>query len=211
MSKTREERWSQCDAAAATAVEDMQTAIDFAGNQIGQEDRWDEDQQGWVGEIDTGIGHWNALTTRIGLDFRGILRRRDLVPFVLVPRKIANQQGSKERTALLRNLKEAQDAFVRGTLLASVVLLRATLEVVLKEHFKPFKKGTLEDVIKSINVPLPSGVRVEHLHALRLEANKLLHEGSAVMPAMAHTTDQAKEISVAGFLVTVRALIEAVK
>ena len=106
---------------------------------------------------------------------------------------------------------EPKMGIVRQVENTSVVLLRATLEVVLKEHFKPFKKGTLEDVIKSINVPLPSGVRVEHLHALRLEANKLLHEGSAVMPAMAHTTDQAKEINVAGFLVTVRALIEAVK
>ena len=195
-----EERWSHCDTVAAHAIEDMKTAMDFAANQIGEDDRWDADHHGWVDDVETGIGRWNELTTRIGLDFRGILRRRDLVPFVLVPRKIANQQGSKERTGLLGNLKEAQDAFVSGTLVASVVLLRSTMEIVLKKHFKPFRKDTLEHVIDSINVDLPRGIKEDDLHALRLEANKLLHEGVSSMPAPAGNADQAKEITVARFL-----------
>jgi hypothetical protein len=207
---TAHDRWANADAEAAEGVSKIAGAVAFAKDQIEEEDRWDDDQEDWVQDITDGVRAWSLLEHQTGIDLRGMFRRRALVPFVLIPRKIANQQGSKDRTALLRNLKEAQDAYVRGTLVASVVLLRATVEVVLKEHYKTFGDD-LKKRIKSARGKLPFGVTVRELDELRELANDFLHEpfsrGNGGLGAEGAET----EIRVAALLVTVRALIEGVK
>jgi hypothetical protein len=204
------ERWANANAEAAEAVGKIAKAVTFAKDQIEEEDRWDDDQEDWVQDITDGVRAWSLLEHQTGIDLRGMLRRRALVPFVLIPRKIANQQGSKDRTALLRNLKEAQDAYVRGTLVASVVLLRATVEVALKEHYKTFGDD-LKKRIESARGKLPFGVTVRELHELRELANDFLHEPSLLGNGGLGAEGAENEIRVAALLVTVRALIEGVK
>lgn len=207
---TAGDRWSYADEEAAEAIRKIDGAVDFAKDQIDQADRWSEDQEGWIGEVSDGVIAWTNLLHKAGIDLRGMLRRRALVPFVLVPRKVANQQGSSDRTALLRNLKEAQDAFVRGTLVASAVLLRATVEVALKEHYRSIGKD-LNERINSVRGKLPFGVTVRELHELRELANFLLHEPKLASQTAIGSGDAATEIKIASLLVTVRALIEGVK
>lgn len=207
---TPEDRWKSADDSAAEVSGRIDLALDFAKDQIGQDDRWTTDQQGWVDEISEGIDVWSSLRNQMGIDIHGILRRRAMVPFVLVPRKVANQQGSEQRTALLRNLKEAQDAFVRGTMVSCVVLLRATVEVALKVHYRSF--GTdLNERINSLRGKLPFGVTVRELHELRELANSLLHDPSAASPTYLSPTDSVTEIKVVEMLLVVRALIEGIK
>jgi len=139
-----------------------------------------------------------------------MLRRRALVPFVLVPRKVANQDGSEMRSALLQNLKEAQDAFVHGTPVACVVLLRATVEVALKEHYRSFGT-TLKERIESVRGKLPLGATVRELHELRELANALLHDPSTRLRTGVGPSDAETETNVVAMLVVVRGLIEGIK
>lgn len=129
--------WRSADSAAAKTVEAIQGVITFAQSQLDIEDVWDNHSD-LVEDVGTGLAAWKDISAQSGIDLRGILRRRALVPFALVPRKASNQQGCRERTSLMLNLQEAQQAFVNGTLSAAVALLRATVEVVLKEHSKAF-------------------------------------------------------------------------
>ena len=201
--------WQRADHDAAEAIEKMGIAMIFAENQIRVEDVWDE-QPDVVEDVEAGIEGWNSLSANIGLDLRGILRRRALVPFVLVPRKIANQQGSTHRTALLQNLKEAQESFINGTLSACVALLRATVEVVLTEHFRLFGND-LKAKINSARGKLPLGVTVRELHELRELANRLLHSPQRDYDDILKGGDQLSEIRIVSLLITVRSLVEGVK
>ena len=203
------EDWQDADAAAARTVKEIQTAINFAEGQIDIEDVWD-DHPDLVEDVQTGVTAWQDLSARHRIDLRGILRRRALVPFLLVPRKISNQQGSKERTALMLNIQEAQQAFVNGTLSASVTLLRATVEVVLKEHYRAFGKD-LEERISGMRGKLPPGVTVRELHELRELANRFLHDVKRVSDDRLDAGEPEAELKVVRMLVLVRSLIEAVK
>jgi hypothetical protein len=208
-SDTPERIWRSADHDAEEAIEKMQLATTFAENQIQIEDVWD-DQPDLVEDVQVGLDHWKNLSTTVGLDLRGVLRRRALVPFVLVPRKIANQQGSAERTALLQNLIEAQESFINGTLSACVALLRATVEVVLTEHFRLFGND-LEGKINSARGKLPLGVTVRELHELRKLANRLLHSPQRSPGDVLKSGDQESEMRIVGLLIAVRGLVESVK
>lgn len=201
--------WRDADSEAAKTVAAIQSVIDFAQSHIDVEDVWD-DHPNIIEDVESGILAWKGLAERSGVDLRGTLRRRALVPFVLVPRKISNQQGSKERTALMLNMQEAQQAFVNGTLSAAVALLRATVEVVLKEHYKAFG-DSLEARINSMRNRLPPRVTVRELDELRKMANLLLHSERCDSADRLEKDVPEAELKVVEFLVVVRAVIEAVK
>ena len=200
-----EQIWESADHAAAEKVALIEAACSFASDQIGQDDRWDDDQEDWIHDIENGLELWKLLPAQVGLDVRGVFRRRELVPFVMIPRKIANANGKRLR--LLNNLREAQSAFVYGLDSASLALMRATLEATLTSgHFKIFGND-LEEKITALRNRLPLGVSVNALHKLRTDANAVLHQGGDVEERDRKT----HEIELMASLKALRALIEAIE
>jgi Domain of unknown function (DUF4145) len=94
------------------------------------------------------------------------------VPFVLIPRHVAAKHSPAQPLSLFEHLKQAHEAFVFGTPLASLVLLRSVLELVLRNHYGT--NGDLEEQIKSVT-HLPPGVTRSDLHDIRRLANAVLH------------------------------------
>ena len=79
------------------------------------------------------------------------------------------------------HLKQAHEAFVFGTPLAALALLRSILELVLENHYHSHGKN-LNEQINGLT-RLPAGVSLADLHAIRLLANAVLHfKKEASMP-----------------------------
>jgi hypothetical protein len=117
---------------------------------------------------------WDALTEQCGLDPILTLRRRQLLPFVIAPRR---RDGDNVKTRkLLKNLEDAQRAFVFGATLAAIVMMRSHMEAVLRDHYCT-KGADLEQLIDN-TTNLPAGITTDKLHEIRLIANKLAHNGS---------------------------------
>jgi hypothetical protein len=130
--------------------------------------------------IEDAIYEWRQL----GFDLRGAFRRRQLVPFVLIPRHVAQQHGETEKLSLFSLLQQAQSAFVFGVPFAAVALMRSILELVLHEHYRA-NGANLNGIINNVNVrTLPRGVLTVHLHDLRELANNILHsDDQAAFPS----------------------------
>ena len=80
----------------------IEEAIEFAQINADQKNRWIEDDElEFIERIQDGIAAWDRLKQETGFDLRGVFRRRALVPFVLVPRKVAAKQGSAETLSML--------------------------------------------------------------------------------------------------------------
>jgi uncharacterized protein DUF4145 len=127
--------------------------------------------------IEDAIYEWRQL----GFDLRGAFRRRQLVPFVLIPRHVSQQHGEGEKLSFFAVLQQAQDAFVFGIPFAAVALMRSVLEVILREHYRA-DGSDLADVINNVR-SLPRGLLPEHLHRLRKLANDILHSNDqAALP-----------------------------
>ena len=205
-----EQIWESADHAAAEKVALMETACSFATDQIGQDDHWDDDQEDWIHDIEKGLELWKLFPAQVGLDVRGVFRRRELVPFVMIPRKVANVDGKRLR--LLHNLGEAQSAFVYGLDSASLALMRATLEATLTSgHFKVFGKDLAERINSLINRDGRrrglSTAPVDALHKLRMDANAVLHQGGHVE----ELDPKMHEIEMIASFKALRALIEAIE
>ena len=73
----------------------------------------------------------------IGFDLSGILRRRSLIPVVLIPKHVADRHGAKhgphpdKKLPLWLQLQQSQEAFPYGIPLAAISLMRALTELVL--------------------------------------------------------------------------------
>ncbi len=115
-------------------------------------------------EVERGISEWENLN-RSGFDLKGIIRRRNLIPFVLIPRHVSAHHGAAEKLSLLTLLQQAQEAFVFGTPLAAISLMRAILEMVLQFHYN-ISGPDLEECINRV-FDLPPKIGKEDLHELR--------------------------------------------
>lgn len=149
--------------------------------------------------IQAGLEEWKRLTRTIGFSLEGILRRRKLIPFILVPRHVADRHGNKE-LGLLSHLQQAHEAFVYGVPFAALALMRSVLETVLKTHYA----ATGVDLATCINNAkrLPALANKEKLHQLRKLANDILH------PDAKQLKTQDFEIQIIEHLHALRALIE---
>jgi hypothetical protein len=124
--------------------------------------------------VDKGTEAWDILTDTVGLDVSGVLRRKRLVPFVLVPRRISASHGNQEKVSLITNLQEAQQAFVFGLNGAALALMRSTMEAVLRDHYGA-AGNDLDERIGSVRNRLPRDASEAALHRLRRLANQVLH------------------------------------
>lgn len=177
-----EKRWRKADDNAVDMADSLRAAFSFAEVET---------------EYEEAIGRLNALR----LDWRGIFRRRDLVPFVYIPRHVAQRHGETEKLSLYILLEEAQQAFIVGLSFACIALLTSIVETVLREHYGA--DGTsLEELIGDQALKLPRKASAFRLHELRKLRNKVLHSsGDIQLPADI-------EQSVLAHLFVVTALIE---
>jgi Domain of unknown function (DUF4145) len=197
--------WECADEEAADRARAIKAAIDFARDQA--EGGWQDFPDGFAETIEDGISAWNSLVTEAGFDLRGAFRRRELVPFVLIPRHLADRQGSKDRLSIYKNLQQAHDAFIFGAPFASLALMRSIMEAVLRDHYGAQGRD-LSEQIDNARDNLPKGANPAALHRLRRLANMILHldaERAASLPDV-KTFQLEKEI--VSLLFVVRALIE---
>tara|TARA_R110002126_G_scaffold10533_8_gene48449 strand:- start:1120 stop:1857 length:738 start_codon:yes stop_codon:yes gene_type:complete len=149
----------------------LNTAMDFAFQQASEEPlALDED---FVEEVLDGVKAWEKIAAQFGSDVAGVLRRRALVPFVLIPRHVSSHHGEGEKLSLLTHLEQAQTAFICGAPFAAVALMRSILEVTLREHYRSEGKD-LYELINNCKT-LPPSVSKETLRRLKWFANDILH------------------------------------
>jgi hypothetical protein len=118
---------------------------------------------------------WNTLTDSAGLNTVMSLRRRSLVPYLLLPEQWKNESTGK--TILLRNLEDAQRSFVFGATLAAVVLMRSIMEATLRDCYHA-AGADLEQKIENTKHSLPEPGHSIALQRLRKLANKIVHLNS---------------------------------
>lgn len=160
--------------------------------------------------IQKGLEAWKRLTETVGLDLRGVLRRRQLVPFVMIPRHVAKKYGSAERLSMLRNLEQAHYAFVFGATHAALGLMRSIMESVLRDHYRAEGKD-LNERIRNARSRLPPGANEAALHRLRKLANAILHLDREKGEGLPITVDVHLEKETVSLLFVLRDLIEGAK
>jgi hypothetical protein len=198
-------QWEYADRDGIKQASAMETALDFAHGEATSV--WKDFPDDFVESIEDAGAAWTRLRHDFGFDLRGVFRRRELVPFVLVPRHVAAKHPPSETLSMLRNLREAHDAFVLGAHFAALALMRSILKAVLRDHYGAGGKD-LSERINHANKRLPSGATAAALHRLRNLANALLHldaEKSERFPKI-EPIQLKKEI--VSLLFVLRALIE---
>jgi hypothetical protein len=163
--------WDNADDHAQEQAASIEAAIDFALDQASQD--WRDFPDGFRAGIEDGNDAWSRLKEETGFDLRGVFRRRELVPFVLIPRHVSQRHGENEKLSLLTHLQEAHDAFVFGLNFAALTLMRSVLEATLKFHYKAPGKD-LKERIENCEC-LPVHCSKIALHRIRSLANEILH------------------------------------
>ena len=199
-------RWENADNEAKERAGGIVWAIEFARDQIEQEHRW-IDQPEFAERIQDGIDAWERLSEETGFDLHGVFRRRELVPFVLVPRQVSNKHGSAEKLSMLKNLQQAHDAFVFGASFAALALMRSVMEAVLRDHYGAVGKN-LEQLISNATSRLPRGASAQRLHRLQDLANAILHIDRDRDQGLPKMDEVRLEKEIVSLLFVLRALIE---
>lgn len=194
--------WKVADEAAREQASAIKTAIDFSKEYV--LDNWpshDDVSADLFDKVETGYRAWHDFFLSADYDLTGILRRRELVPFVLIPRHVSNVHGDGEKLSLFTLLQQAQEAFIFGVYFGALALMRAIIETAITEHYKSIG-GDLAARIDACQF-LPKGAPKAALHRLRRLANDILHfnKEDARLPE-----DIEKEIL--SLLYVVRAFIE---
>jgi hypothetical protein len=200
--------WQTADSMADEYAKALEETIDFADENAGDEGRGLPERV--VETIEYGLIAWRTLKDEASFDLRGFLRRRDLVPFVLVPRKVAAKYGDVERLSLLKSLEQAHEAFNYGAFHAALALMRSIMEAALRDHYGAQGRW-LREMIDDPRVNLPSGASIAALHRLRSMANAAVHLDKEKDEGLREMDDVTLEKEVLSLLFVLRALIEGVK
>ena len=99
--------------------------------------------------LDDGVMAWRKLVTGGGLDLRGVFRRIDMAPLMLMPRHVAKKYGPDEDRSLYLKWSDARKAFVFGALRASIAMVLATLEQILHDVYG-LSTTDLKEAIKKL-------------------------------------------------------------
>jgi hypothetical protein len=201
-------QWDVANDEAMEQSSGIEEAIEFA--RINADQDWRDFPEGFVERVQDGVAAWERLQRDTGFDLRGVFRRRELIPFVLVPRQVAAKQGSAEKLSLLKNLQQAHDAFVFGATYAALALMRSIMEALLRDHYGAVGKG-LNERIRDVRSRLPRGANEAALHRLRKLANAVLHLDRDRDEGLAKLEDVQLEKKIVSLLFVLRTLIEGVK
>jgi hypothetical protein len=161
-------------------------------------------------ELDIGeaLESWDQLVDVVGLDIPTAFRRRQLLPFTLVPQEVQLVQTGNARLSLLRLLEDAQRAFVFGSTLSALGLMRSILESVLRDHYNSWDSN-LVDLINNAT-GLPVHINPARLHALRRMANSVLHPGPNSRAGLVDLREEKLEIEIISLFRVLRDLIESI-
>ena len=157
------------------------------------------------------------LETITDIDIQGIIRRKSLAPLILVQSKSSHGSHSSLQISLFSILNQAHKAFIFGLNFASISMLRSTLEVILRDHYKlggTSRDGRPVDLLQMINdsySKLPKDIGPMHLHKLRIKANSILHVSPKNVEGESSDPIMALEIEVLEYLHTIRRLIEELR
>jgi hypothetical protein len=168
-----------------------------------------------VAEEGQSLDPLGSFVSTVGLEPRGLWRRRVLLPFVLVPRHVSARQGASRPAAMLMNLEEAQRAFVFGAPFAALAMMRSLMETVLRDEYQ-IEGRDLADRINAARPILPLGCSADALHQIRMMANAALHSnpqgtfGSDLLNRIVNSGEQEFELAIVRLLGALRALIEGV-
>lgn len=163
--------WEMADDDAQEDAAALEEAMKFAFDEAAQEHR--DFDRGFSQEMEDAESAWCGLRLEVGFDIRGVFRRRELVPFVLIPRHVARRYGEGESLSLLAHLQQAHDAFVLGVHFAAIALMRSVLEATLRLHYRAPGKDLKERIDNCAG--LPPRCTPMALHDLRTLANNILH------------------------------------
>ena len=197
-------RWENANHDGSEQARAIEGAIEFTYETTRADDYLDED---FRESIEDAMAAWQRLKHDAGFDLQGVFRRRELVPFVLVPRHVAAKHGSAQTLSMLKNLQQAHDAFVFGAPLAALALMRSILEAVLRDHYGA-EGEDLSERINQASRRLPSGASVAALHRLRKLANAILHLNSEKHERQPEIDPTRLEKEIVSLLFVLRALIE---
>lgn len=153
------------------------------------------------------VENWGFLVQSAPIDVTGIIRRRLMIPFVLVPRQVALKYGPTDSLSLLTQLRQAQEAFIFGIPLAALALMRSVLETTMANHYNARGAGIAE-MINSISGNMPRNVNKAQLHDLRMLANSALHPDRNSSTKIRRLDGTALEKEIARHLHGLRALVE---
>lgn len=148
------------------------------------------------------------LSINFGPDTRGLFRRRAITPLILAPTRVSHGNTSSNKASMLSLLEQAQKAFIFGTPIASLTLLRAILEIVFKEYYRVDGRD-LSDRINNGAKHLPRGVYANDLHLLRMEANSLLHDKGSYRTLKEIKSEKDLELKIANHIDKVRIIVES--
>lgn len=166
----------------------------------------DEDMQGMFQSV---FFEWVRKSHESGLDLRGILRRRALVPFVHFPRHVSRRLQGGDEPSVYNNLRQAHDAFIFGAPFAALALMRSVMERVLRSNYGA-SGADLDALIRSAARRLPPAASAAALDRLRRRANAVLHdrETSNDAPAWSRSSVREAELDMLSLLGVLRNLIE---
>jgi hypothetical protein len=158
----------------------IHNVFEFVQREINTED-WDED---FVDTIETGIRAWRDLQFKCGLDVARVFRRREMIPFTLIPRHISEHYSPQETRSLQSNLQQAHEAFIFGVPFAALALMRSIAEAVLQHYPNSSNCKGLQALINNAKSYLPERLflRIQNLKDL---ADSILHMNPtrALMPS----------------------------
>lgn len=200
-----EAQWKTADEDAAEEARAIERAIEFAVEQIHQD--WRDFGEGSSDAIESGVAAWERLRHSAGLDLRGIMRRREIVPFVLVPRQFSATQSLSGGRSVLATLQQAHDAFVFGAPLAAIALMRSVAESILRDYYNA-QGDNFREYINSVRERLPAGASAAALHRLRKVANSILHVEKFPEADTWQQDSVQMEKEIVSLLLSVRVLIE---
>jgi Domain of unknown function (DUF4145) len=197
--------WQELYEAAYGTAADIEFFVDLMEPFV-EDFKHDREQRKWRFDARNGIAAWRSLINETGFDLAGVFRRRQLVPFVMIPRHVSARHGAAEPLSLLTLLRQAQEAFVYGVPFAAVALMRATLELLLKEHY-PSAGNDLEQLINSA-ARLPKSVTPARLHQIRQLGNDVLHFRKTYFSKERTNDLQKFEQEIVSHFLTLQILIE---
>lgn len=150
---------------------------------------------------------WETLKHESGLDIRGILRRRALVPFVLFPKHVSDRLSSTDLPSLYQNLRQAHEAFIFGVPFAALALMRSVMEMVLLDHYRA-TGDNLKEYIDSAANRLQGAANAAALHRLRRLVNRTVHGKLEEVVGTTKTEKRDFERQIVSLLFVLRALVE---
>lgn len=170
--------WEFADVKSKAIVNAIGSAVDQISYEASEDDGLAFEPE-FIDLIQEAKEEWDALLPRYEIDVAGMLRRRALLPEVLVPQHVLDQAKGKP----LETLKAAQNAFVVGSNQAAIPLMRAVIESIIEMYPRtkaPDREKGLPgkiNVARELPISLPHGApNTISLINIVNRANEVLHD-----------------------------------